>query len=153
MPLAIRRILVLCEGNHCRSPLAEALLRKALGPAVEVRSAGLGALVAQPAHEETRRLAAELGLDLEPHRGHQVSPELIRDSDLVLVMDRAQKEACEALTPHARGRVFLLGHWLSEGQQEIADPILGTAQVHQKTYEHLQGAVDAWIPRLTRRKP
>ncbi|WP_243295671.1 low molecular weight protein-tyrosine-phosphatase [Geothrix mesophila] len=158
MPLAIRRILVLCEGNHCRSPLAEALLRKALGPAVEVRSAGLGALVAQPAHEETRRLAAGLGLDLEAHRGHQVSPELIRDSDLVLVMDRAQKEAGEALTPHARGRVFLLGHWLSpdgEGtaSQEIADPIRGGPDAHRLACEHIQGAIQSWLPRLAPRNP
>ncbi|WP_243317502.1 low molecular weight protein-tyrosine-phosphatase [Geothrix paludis] len=163
MPLAIRRILVLCEGNHCRSPLAEALLRKALDPGIEVRSAGLGALVAQPAHEETRRLAAELGLDLEAHRGRQVSPELIRDSDLVLVMDRAQKEACEALTPHARGRVFLLGHWLSSegegtdagktGGQEIADPIQGGPEAHRLACEHIQGAIQTWLPRLAPRNP
>ncbi len=165
MSPAIRRILVLCEGNHCRSPLAEALLRNALGPTIEVRSAGLGALVAQPAHEETRRLAAELGLDLEAHRGRQLSTALIREADLILVMDQAQKEACESLTPSARGRVFLLGHWLApKGQgtnarnieiegQEIADPIQGGPGAHRQACDHIQGAIQTWLPRLASRTP
>ncbi len=153
MPIAIRRILVLCEGNHCRSPLAEALLRRALGPASEVRSAGLRALVGEPAHEEARRLAAELGLDLEAHRGRQISPELIREADLILVMDRAQKEACEALTPNARGRVYLLGHWLAPDPPAIADPIHRGPEAHRITCDHIREAVQSWLPRLAPRKP
>ena len=53
-----KAILVLCEGNHCRSPLAVALLRRALGPGFTVESAGLAALEGIPAHPEAARLAA-----------------------------------------------------------------------------------------------
>ncbi|WP_257314236.1 low molecular weight protein-tyrosine-phosphatase [Geothrix fuzhouensis] len=163
MLTVIRRILVLCEGNHCRSPLAEALLRKAIGHHIEVRSAGLRALVGEPAHEETRRLGAELGLDLEPHRGRQLSLDLILESDLILVMDQAQKQACEALVPSFRGRVFLLGHWLAPaGQaptsaalagQAIADPISGGPAAHWAACDHIQGAIQSWLPRLAPRNP
>jgi protein-tyrosine phosphatase len=153
MSIAIRRILVLCEGNHCRSPLAEALLRRALGPASDVRSAGFRALVGEPAHEETRRQGMELGLDLSTHRGRQVTLDLAKRADLILVMDRAQKAACEALAPSVRGRVFLLGHWLSPDRPEIADPIRRSAADHRRVGDHIQGAIQTWLPRLARRTP
>lgn len=153
MTPAIRRMLVLCEGNHCRSPLAEALLRKALGPGLEIRSAGLEALVDHPAHTETLCLGAGLGLDLAPHRGRQLIPDLALAADLILVMDQAQKQACEALVPSVRGRVFLLGHWLAPERQEIADPIGGGPEAHRAASAHIQTAVETWLPRLAPRNP
>lgn len=150
---ATHHILVLCEGNHCRSPLAEALLRQALGPGIEVRSAGFEAMVGQPVHADTMRQGAELGLDLSAHRGRQLGPILALDADLILVMDRAQKEACEALAPSVRGRVFLLGHWLAPDRQEIADPIHRGPDAHRVAREVIQNAVQSWLPRLTPRNP
>lgn len=144
----IRRILVICEGNHCRSPLAEALLRTVLGPQFEISSAGLNALTGYPAHEESLRLSNNLDLDLCRHRGRQVTPELALEADLILVMDRAQKEACLQLAPAIRGRVFLLGHWLPAAEQEIADPINREAAAHEFTFEHLRRALALWLPRL-----
>ncbi len=150
MTVTFRRILVLCEGNHCRSPLAEALLREALGPTVEVHSAGLGALVNHPAHPEVQQILREQGLDIAAHRGRQFTPAAALNADLILVMDRAQKEACDRLAPSARGRVFLLGHWLPPGDQEIPDPIQLGPQAHRATHAHILRALASWLPRLTR---
>ncbi len=150
MTHAIRRILVLCEGNHCRSPLAEALLRQALGASISVHSAGLGALVGEPAHLEVQRLGMGLGVNLGTHRGRQFRPAQAKEADLILVMDQAQKEACEAIVPAARGRVFLLGHWLTE-RKEITDPIHRDAAAHLGVCEHIQDAIQAWLPRLRKR--
>jgi len=150
---ATYHILILCEGNHCRSPLAEALLRKALGPGIEVSSAGFEAMVGQPVHKDTRCQGAELGLDLSAHRGRQLRPSLALDADLILVMDRTQKEACEALAPSVRGRVFLLGHWLAPGGQEIADPIHRGPEAHRVACGCIQGAIQTWLPRLAPRNP
>ena len=147
----IRHILVLCEGNHCRSPLAEAMLRKGLGPGIRVSSAGLDALVGQPAHRETKDWMAKDGVDLADitaHLGRQVTADLALGADLILVMDLAQKLACERLAPSARGRVFLLGHWLPPGQQEIPDPIRGGAEAHRQAHDHIQRAIQPWITRL-----
>jgi protein-tyrosine phosphatase len=149
MVLGIQRILVLCEGNHCRSPLAEALLKAQLGPGFEVASAGLAALVGRPAHPEAVRLLAERGLDLSSHRGRQLTPDLALAADLILVMDARQKEACERLVPSARGRVYLLGQWLPAGEQAIDDPVLGPAEAHLRALEHLERALQPWIDRLS----
>lgn len=153
MPIPIRRILVLCEGNHCRSPLAEAMLRGAMGPRVEVCSAGLRALVGEPPHEETRRQGEAMGLDLSTHRGRQVTRDLTAKADLILVMDQAQKAACEAMNPSVRGRVYLLGHWLAPDPPAIADPIHRGPEAHRITCDHIREAVQSWLPRLAPRKP
>ncbi|MBI4913940.1 MAG: low molecular weight phosphotyrosine protein phosphatase [Acidobacteria bacterium] len=145
---ALRRILVLCEGNHCRSPIAEALLRASL-PGVAVESAGLGALEGHPADAEALRLLAERGLDHGAHRGRQFTPAMALEADLVFVMDRDQKEACEALVPAARGRVFLLGHWLAPERREIPDPFRRGPEAFRATLEHIEQSVAAWLPRLS----
>lgn len=127
-------------------------MREALGPSVEISSAGLGALVGHPAHEETQATLKEVGLDITAHRGRQFTPEGALKADLVLVMDKAQKETCERLAPSLRGRVFLLGHWLSGAEQEIPDPIRHGPTAHRAAHSHIVRALQAWLPRLKTRK-
>jgi len=145
---SIRHVLVICEGNHCRSPLAAALLQAGSGAQVVVQSAGLHALIDQPAHPETLRCSEVLDLDLESHRGRMLTPELVLGADLILVMDEAQKQACENLVPSARGRVYLLGHWLGAEEKEIPDPIGRDSATHLRSHEHIQRAVTRWCARL-----
>ncbi|GHH77651.1 protein-tyrosine-phosphatase [Kitasatospora indigofera] len=85
---APRRILVVCLGNYCRSPLAERVLADLGGSAVEVRSAGLiGGW--DRAHPEMTAAAAALGHDLTRHRPARVTRAAIEWADLVLAMDRS----------------------------------------------------------------
>lgn len=146
--LSFRRILVLCEGNYCRSPMAEVLLKASLGPGADVSSAGLGALHGQGAAPEVLALMAGRGLDLSAHRCRQVTPAHVREADLVLVMDRRQKARCESVVPSARGKVFLLAHWLPPGRQEIADPFRRGEQAFHEALDHIDQSVTAWLPRL-----
>lgn len=125
-------------------------MRRDLGNGITVSSAGLGALVGQPAQEEVIRVASEHGLDLSAHRGRQFSPELALNADLILVMDQAQKAACELLVPSTRGRVFLLGHWLPETQREIADPFKQSEMAYRRAHKHILEALGFWMTRLGR---
>jgi protein-tyrosine phosphatase len=138
---------VLCEGNHCRSPIAEGLFRAAL-PALRIESAGLAAKEGCPPHAEALRLMAGQGIDISACRSRQVTPALALEAELILVMDQAQKDWCGALAPSARGRIQLLGCWLPPGQREIPDPFGGEPEVFAVAFDLIQRSVAAWREHL-----
>src|SRR5690606_27786277 len=140
------KILVVCHGNVCRSPLAEAMLRQAL-PHCRVASAGLKALVGHPADASTQAGAQPFGLVLTEHRGRQVSSEMLNDADLILVMSQNQRTAIGEKLPAALGKTMLLGHWLPK-QQEIPDPHGKSREVFQLVHEQIRQAVEAWAQKL-----
>lgn len=119
----LNRILVVCAGNICRSPFAAALLARTL-PEAQVDSAGLGALVGEPAAKEMQEAAAAYGVDLSAHRGRQLFRPQLEAVDMIFVMEEGQRELLYRQYPHMFGRVFLLSHF-SQGEmkgKDIADP-------------------------------
>lgn len=113
-----RSVLIVCVGNICRSPMGEAVLRARV-PGLRVSSAGIAALAGRPADPLAVAAMADRGIDLSGHRARQLTAQMVEESDLVLVMERAHVADVEALTPAARGRVQLLGRF---GRFEVADP-------------------------------
>lgn len=116
------RILTVCVGNICRSPMAEALLAHRLagrGVVATVESAGIAALSGRPADPTAQALMGERGLDISGHRARQLTPELIRAFELVLVMEADQQKAIESMLPSARGRVHRIGRF---GGFDVPDP-------------------------------
>lgn len=141
----INRILVVCTGNICRSPLAEALLRSQL-PDLHVSSAGIGALVGHSADPNAVAVAEEQGLDLSAHKARQLDSALVAESELVLVMDNSHLNWINQQYPHARGRVFLLGHWRDGA--EVPDPYGHSLASFRKAYELLRPFAQSWVQRL-----
>jgi protein-tyrosine phosphatase len=144
----IRTLLVLCEANHCRAPIAEGLLQAYLGASIQVASAGLRALEGVPADQTAARIMREHGFDISGHRGRQVTQEMACAADLILVMDGPQKEWCTQLAPSARGRIFLLGYWLSSPPLDIRDPFSQDDQVFREIFDDIRRASAAWVPHL-----
>ncbi len=107
----LERVLMVCTGNICRSPMAEALLRARFERRGRgtVASAGLAAVEGRPADPFAVELLAERGIDLSGHRARQLTPELLPHFDLVLVMDAAQHRRLTTLAPSLRGRIQRIG--------------------------------------------
>ncbi|MBZ9538033.1 low molecular weight phosphotyrosine protein phosphatase [Modicisalibacter tunisiensis] len=141
------RILVVCAGNVCRSPVAEALLKARLSGG-HVESAGLGALVGAPCAPAAARLAAAEGLDVGAHRARQLTDEMLKQADLILVMSEKQRRAVGERVPVALGKTLLFGRWLPVGQREIPDPYRGDDALFARVHRRLVEAADAWAERL-----
>ena len=143
----IRKILVVCVGNICRSPMAEALLKSALRgqTGFSVESAGLGALVGHPADDVALELMAEAGEDISKHRARQIDPDMVRDADLVLVMESGHKRTMDALEPTARGKVYRLGEWQDK---DIDDPYRQPKAAFADALQDIQAGVKAWVERI-----
>lgn len=127
-------ILFVCTGNLYRSPLAEAFFRGRLrahqtGNWV-VASAGTWTTPGQPSPSIVVRAAEKFGASLENHRAQLVSADLLSRFDLVLVMERGQKEALDYEFPSASHKIHLLSQAVDHMDYDIADPLTSGQQIY-----------------------
>ncbi|MCP3700522.1 MAG: low molecular weight phosphotyrosine protein phosphatase [Aliivibrio sp.] len=144
-----KRILIVCTGNICRSPIAEALLQAQL-PTHTVESAGISvtknALHNAHAHPFSQQVCRENGIDISQHRARQLTPELCAEFDLILVMAHEQIDEVAQLSPQARSKTMLMGYWI--GQGEVVDPIQQPRDAFTLLFITLNRAVGAWVQKV-----
>lgn len=144
----MNHVLIICIGNICRSPIAEALLAVAVQkthPEVVVSSAGLGALVGRPADPMSQELMTAHGIDISAHRARQISPELVFNSDLILTMSTEQTRQLEQQYPGACGRVHRLGKW---GEYDIPDPYKRPKTAFEQAFILIEQGINEWHRKL-----
>src|SRR5947207_4273351 len=147
----ITNILLVCTGNICRSPLAAALLERALrerGLEVTVASAGTGAWDGAPASEGAYLVGLERGLDLSGHRARLLTRELVENAHLILTMARHHRARVDELG--GEGRVFVLGEYAGRGGDdvEVSDPFGGNLDIYRDTCQELEALASAVAERL-----
>lgn len=140
-----RSVLVVCVGNICRSPVGERLLKARL-PDLEIGSAGIAALVGNPADATATAVAQAHGLALDGHVARQFTADLGGGCDLILVMEAGHKREVARIAPHLAGRTMLFDQWT--GARGIDDPYRLPVEFHKAVFARLAEAADAWAKRL-----
>lgn len=111
----MKKVVFVCTGNTCRSPMAEGLLRHWISQngleGIVVESAGLSAYPNAPATPNAVAALEEKGIDLSEHRSQRVNLQLISEASLVVAMDRGHHKQ---LKEYAEDKLMLLGKGISD---------------------------------------
>ncbi|ATM74548.1 protein tyrosine phosphatase [Serratia fonticola] len=138
-------ILVVCVGNICRSPMGERLLLKHL-PNKRIESAGISAVVGNPADKVATSVALEHDLSLEGHCGRQLTSSMCREFELILVMEQSHIDSVCQIAPEVRGKTMLFGHWLDK--QDISDPYRKSREIFEAVYQLIDRSASLWAKAL-----
>ena len=121
-----KRLVFVCTGNTCRSPMAEALAHELVPDGWEVLSAGLHASVGDSATPEAVLAASEFGADISGHRVRSMTDALAFSSSLLVGMTAAHAAELRLRFPFAADKVHVLGEYGPKPVRDIPDPFGGT---------------------------
>ncbi len=142
------KILFVCHGNTCRSPMAELLAKEHFqqkGTGHQVLSAGLQGEEGERASKGAISVMKELGLDLQRHRTRRVSRDLVEGADLVLTMTLAQRDLLRIAyydIPDGDQRIHTLSGYAGTGDQDIPDPFMGNLEAYRHVRDRLKELIE-----------
>ncbi|NNF18876.1 MAG: low molecular weight phosphotyrosine protein phosphatase [Flavobacteriaceae bacterium] len=150
------KILMVCLGNICRSPLAEGILKEIADPErVIVQSAGTaGYHIGNPPDPRSVSIASKYGIDISTQRCRKFVSSDFEDFDLILAMDKSNYRNIISLAQDERHyqKVRLLMEELPDGPDEVPDPYYGGKDGFEEVYQMVYRACEALLERLRKEK-
>ncbi|MFJ3388232.1 MULTISPECIES: low molecular weight protein arginine phosphatase [unclassified Lysinibacillus] len=142
------KILFVCTGNTCRSPMAEVILKHKQTDNVEVRSAGIYAMPNAEMSAHAQQVLYEANMTHQ-HLATQLSITEMEWADLILTMTTAHKATIIANYPNAEQKVFTLKEYTSEGNEgNVVDPYGGSKEIYKETFVELTELVERLVKKI-----
>lgn len=155
-----RRILFVCLGNICRSPLGEGVLRHraaemGFGHMIETASAGTGGWhLGEPPDHRSIAVAKENGIDISGQRARQLRPEDFDAYDLVFAMDRDNLRDIVRLAPHdSSADIHLFMDFVAGAARDVPDPYYGGAEDFERVFDMIDSGCRDLLDILYAKRP
>lgn len=152
------RVLFVCTGNTCRSPMAEALFQKKvreLGSSgkISVRSAGIHKFKGMPVSPHALTVLAEYGIEYD-YEPQGVNPELIEWADLVLTMTEFHKYVAIAINPSIINKIFTLKEFVGDQNSlNISDPVGKSLSKYRACAQEINASLNLLLKKLVHVPP
>jgi protein arginine phosphatase len=146
----MQRILFVCTGNTCRSPMAEAILKNKNIEGIEVKSAGVFAANGSEASKHARQVLDENQI-LHNHQSSLLTSADVEWADLILTMTGSHKSAILGYFPESAAKLYTLKEFTGETlMQDVADPFGGPVYMYRETYVELEKLIEQVIKKIKR---
>lgn len=121
----LQKILFVCTGNTCRSSMAEVIARKKIQEMqdkhvrIEVISAGTDAIPGYPAASAAVNVMKKRNIDLASHKSKSLTPEMIKEADVILTMTLNHKQRILSMEPSAVNKAFMLKEFALDHEEKF----------------------------------
>lgn len=144
------KVVFVCTGNTCRSPMAEAILASKKIDGIEVRSAGVFA-GSSPISKNAGAVLEEQGIEFD-HISRPLTPDELEWGDIILTMTLSHKQLIRQQHPKVSDKLFTLKEYVTGSSDDVSDPYGGSYTVYQQTFNELHELIDRLEEKLLQEK-
>lgn len=148
----LKKVLIVCTGNTCRSPMAEGWLNRHLaGKGWVAESAGVAGWGGSPASPEAIAVMHEIGIDISKHRSRTLAKPQVDEAAIILAMTAGHQREIARCFPEAAAKTRLVKSFGIGGGRDVADPIGLPTEAYRHTRDELVQALGEFMLDLAER--
>ncbi len=141
----IAKVLFVCTGNTCRSPMAEAIARKIASDrniGIQFQSAGVAAWDGGVMSDHAEEILRQYGIDGSGHRAQLINEQLVKWADIVLTMTEHHRQAVLEQFPDQQSKIYNLATYLYNRVENVLDPYGGSIQIYENCAKSLAAMIE-----------